>query len=550
MEEFCLNIKDGIYGRDLLLHLYRLSAQKEASNQIVSAIQKLCLADIDKIKDITDNISLSENEISLLNTLEPDSISPNKEIIARLGDYLQVKKKERRVELIRSSCSAYSTVFEHTREYPYLIRRLQLIRKVKAAFSSELKNVFKYCEEVIYNCQYPYWQSLILTEIRSIAQEQELKGFSSYFEKRVKYFKDQGDYQNALYSIDSLKTIGCINKNEWHIRRALCLEIEGDNHINAKVPNTYYPNTCKYFLDALHEIKDINGCKEIKSRLEKKVTKEQGENIVLIQKCGVNLLREVDVFKIRTTIIDMGINDFKTGYHNMLSLPIISNDVIQEQSLDKDSNSMLSYLFQDYIKLNDRGLKVGKANEVKFKQDLIRNELRSRYIYLLREIKNVMDIDRKLDKESVFYMVYHCGSKFIPQERKYLYAKGVQAGFENDFITASHLLIPQIENSLKFIAEQNYITVSKLSDEIQHDNTLGGTLEKIKDIADIDLYKELTSFLIDTSNTNYRNEICHGLMNPILIEYYGIYLWWLSLKMIKQAENYFIINEGQMTTKP
>ena len=43
---------------------------------------------------------------------------------------------------------------------------------------------------------------------------------------------------------------------------------------------------------------------------------------------------------------------------------------------------------------------------------------------------------------------------FIPDGHEYYFSKGIQAGFEGDFLTACHLLIPQIENSLRFILHQ------------------------------------------------------------------------------------------------
>ena len=61
-----------------------------------------------------------------------------------------------------------------------------------------------------------------------------------------------------------------------------------------------------------------------------------------------------------------------------------------------------------------------------------------------------MDIDRNIKRDFVFYLIDQCNSKFIPKEREYIFAKGLYAGFQNDFILSSHLLIPQIENSLKF----------------------------------------------------------------------------------------------------
>ncbi|WP_123873016.1 DUF4209 domain-containing protein, partial [Chryseobacterium contaminans] len=122
-------------------------------------------------------------------------------------------------------------------------------------------------------------------------------------------------------------------------------------------------------------------------------------------------------------------------------------------------------------------------------------------------------------------------------------------GFQNNFILASHLLIPQIENSLKSIIESNNRNTILLSEDIQNDNTLGGILstkengKMLDGICEKNLLLELNSFLIDGNSVNFRNKISHGLISPLEINYYGIYLWWLSLKMIVQAEEYFKIDK-------
>ena len=62
-------------------------------------------------------------------------------------------------------------------------------------------------------------------------------------------------------------------------------------------------------------------------------------------------------------------------------------------------------------------------------------------------------------------------------------------------------------------------------------------------ICDRDLLLELNNFLVDGNGVNFRNRICHGLISPIETEYYGIYLWWITLKMLYQTDKYFSINK-------
>ncbi|MFC3161608.1 hypothetical protein ACFOEQ_27085 [Chryseobacterium arachidis] len=51
-------------------------------------------------------------------------------------------------------------------------------------------------------------------------------------------------------------------------------------------------------------------------------------------------------------------------------------------------------------------------------------------------------------------------SPFVPEDRLHIYSLGITAGFQNDFVTAAHLLIPQLENSLRHLAVSNDIIVT------------------------------------------------------------------------------------------
>ncbi|MBZ4042284.1 DUF4209 domain-containing protein [Flavobacterium hibisci] len=157
-----------------------------------------------------------------------------------------------------------------------------------------------------------------------------------------------------------------------------------------------------------------------------------------------------------------------------------------------------------------------------------------------------MDCDKFIEKDIVMKLLFDSNSRFVPENRIYMFMEGIYAGFCNNYILAAHILIPQIENSFKFVLEQNDKFTTRYAEDKQSDNTLGAFLNSdkgegmLKDICSQNLFEELSDFLINSKSTNFRNELCHGLMEPFLIEHYGKYLWWLSLKMIIQTDNYFI----------
>lgn len=236
----------------------------------------------------------------------------------------------------------------------------------------------------------------------------------------------------------------------------------------------------------------------------------------------------------------MNIDSFEAALQLLLSIPVVSENTITEYvNISKDAQSPITQFLSQTIKLNVSGSRVGSADGDDALINNARNFWRENTIAHIVVIKGIMDMNKEIDNEFIVNLLKECKSKFIPSDRIYIYSECIIEGFNNKFILAAHLLMPQFENSLRYIASQNGIETTKLADEIQHENMLGGCLEKIRHLTNNDLHNELKNFLIDISTVNFRNELSHGLMSTNLINHYGLYLWWLSLKLIFQTEKYF-----------
>lgn len=124
---------------------------------------------------------------------------------------------------------------------------------------------------------------------------------------------------------------------------------------------------------------------------------------------------------------------------------------------------------------------------------------------------------------------------FIPPGRELIYARGLHAGLVGDYLVAAHLLIPQIENSFRYILQQRGVITSGIDTNLIQDEY---TLEKIiykdelKDIFGEDIIFDLKGLLVKRAGSNSRNLTAHGLMTHD--EFYSarmIYLWWLILRL-------------------
>ncbi len=129
---------------------------------------------------------------------------------------------------------------------------------------------------------------------------------------------------------------------------------------------------------------------------------------------------------------------------------------------------------------------------------------------------------------------------FVPPGREYLFAKGLYAGLTGDFIASTHILIPQIENSVRYLLSNRGAITSGIDNKnngIQKEDNLNTTLfpskyPQITSIFDEDTLFDLQGLLIEKSGSNLRNDMAHGLINdnkfssPIFS-----YLWWVTLRL-------------------
>ncbi|MBW4455556.1 MAG: DUF4209 domain-containing protein [Nostoc indistinguendum CM1-VF10] len=144
-----------------------------------------------------------------------------------------------------------------------------------------------------------------------------------------------------------------------------------------------------------------------------------------------------------------------------------------------------------------------------------------------------INLEHSVRINDILSIVSH--SPFIPPEREYLFAKGLYAGLTGDFFTSTHILVPQIENSIRYLMWRRGIITSGLDDSgIQNEHNLNSTLYRpeIASIFDEDTLFDLRCLLVEHAGSNLRNRMAHGLitdgefMSPLMP-----YIWWLTLRL-------------------
>jgi hypothetical protein len=137
-------------------------------------------------------------------------------------------------------------------------------------------------------------------------------------------------------------------------------------------------------------------------------------------------------------------------------------------------------------------------------------------------------------REHHFDQLAHASS-FVPPGREIIFARGLQAGMQGDFVTATHLLVPQLEHCIRSILKQRgentlIINRKELDEERDLDRLL--RLAKTIEVFGEDLCFTLRALLLHRFGPNLRNLLAHGLLEPEAASSApGIYTWWLTLHL-------------------
>jgi Domain of unknown function (DUF4209) len=125
---------------------------------------------------------------------------------------------------------------------------------------------------------------------------------------------------------------------------------------------------------------------------------------------------------------------------------------------------------------------------------------------------------------------------FIPSGRENIFARGIQAGFSGDLLVAAHLLIPEVENSLRYVLVSNGVITSKQSPRlIQQERDLNSLLRlpEVTEIFGEDIVFDLQGIFVERFGANLRNRLAHGLLDDS--SFYSVdvlYAWWLILRLL------------------
>ena len=140
-------------------------------------------------------------------------------------------------------------------------------------------------------------------------------------------------------------------------------------------------------------------------------------------------------------------------------------------------------------------------------------------------------------------------SSIVPIGRELLFGKALFAGYDRDFVTALHILVPQIEHMVRSHLKQARVQTTNIDGNgIENENGLSSLMDlpQTEKIFGEDLSFEIKALLCDSFGPNLRNEFAHGLIDYEACQSaYAIYAWWLGLKLVFNPFWNALLNETE-----
>ena len=130
-------------------------------------------------------------------------------------------------------------------------------------------------------------------------------------------------------------------------------------------------------------------------------------------------------------------------------------------------------------------------------------------------------------------------SPIVPTGHTVVLGKAMSAGYKRDFLVASSLMVPQVENIVRCVLKKAGVTTTKpLKNGVQDEKGFGTLMHSSEAgrIFGANLTWELQAIFCERPGPNVRNEIAHGFMNDERFKSSSsVYAWWLGFKIVFDA---------------
>ncbi|WP_448267946.1 DUF4209 domain-containing protein [Nostoc sp. DSM 114159] len=503
--------------------------------------------------------NLTDEHLNFLTEIAPEVSDP--ELQARIADILWVKKHNYRMaQLAVTAYLQSATELEDPEKWSRCFERIERALRLARKINYQAEVVVAHIEAVLerYNGEDPLWLSAKLMEL---LQEYKLGNPTKYAalaEKAATLAESNNDWRRARNYWEIKAQWHRFEKDEQKERTAQMQAAETyikEAEDSLKGTDPSYLRASHFMEKAFEAFMNVRGTKE-----ETIAAKEKAEEVRKLlsqyQEQSLNELvpisHETDI-SVQVEIAKSRVKgkEFSNALFYLAFLgapPKVSH--LQQEVLEIAVENPIYHLFPS-VKINEMGKVVARqpksalSNDPEEVERAIRFEMYKNAIFYqqlhtlayIEPARYQINMEHSVEVKDLFPFVSN--NFFVPPGREYQFAKGLYAGLIGDFFTSTHILIPQIENSIRYLLRRQGALPSKIDIDkgIEDERDLNTTLfprnyPQINSIFDEDTLFDLQGLLIERSGSNLRNRMAHGLINdsefnsPIMS-----YLWWVTLRL-------------------
>jgi len=325
-------------------------------------------------------------------------------------------------------------------------------------------------------------------------------------------------------------------------------EVKDVNTIRRKLADLYINNAdqtidayrkIELFTKAISMLKRLNNTENERNCIRKKLDIAQQDGFSQLKKYPMEFDISNTVKHILSCLDALSSEEYL--YFFITIIPLSTKEKLQEETLRSQKEFVFKNLFP-VILLDRRGKKkvmVPPLNtEIPSEADLLANmQIAAREEYdihasiFIKYIFNEMH-SRAFDAKPYIDNLVE-KSYFVPNTRKNAFKTGLMAGYNYDFISSMSVLIPQIENAVRCLAEECSDVVYNIDvDGFEEVKTMDGILNLlcINECIDETVLFHIKTVFNSKFGYNMRNEIAHGLVEENeFASLQMIYIWWFIL---------------------
>ncbi|MGP1387724.1 MAG: DUF4209 domain-containing protein [Thainema sp.] len=479
------------------------------------------------------------------------------ELQARIADILWVRQRDYRMaQLAIPAYLQSASILENPDHWTDCIQRIERALRLAHKIKHQPELVFAHIESVLdrYQGEDSRWLSVKLMELLQKHRFGKPTKYTALSEKAATLAQSNSNWRRAraLWDIKAKWHRMEQNYEEELAASTLAAETyvkEAEEALMRASPS--YLVASDFLQRAVEAFKSIRGTREqtihAKARAEEIHTlllqyQEEARNEMITNSHEIDISDLVE--KAKDHIRGKG---FREALFALVLLGAPTNTSQLRQQVQQQANEFIASQLFPVVMMNQMGKVVARqpgsvlSNNPEEAEAATRFEMCRNAIFhysvqaqaYIEPARYQFNLEHGAQLDDFLPIVSH--TPFVPPDRRYLFVKGLYAGLTGDFFTSTHILIPQIENSVRYIMWRRGIITSGLDDSgIQNEHDLNRTLyrSEITSIFDEDTLFDLKCLLVEHAGSNLRNRMAHGLisdgefMSPLMS-----YLWWFTLRL-------------------